>query len=54
MAKIIYVPLEHIPGRYTVHMDRDIMKHFSDNNIPMVKIYPEAAGTAGPYPQDVF
>ena len=27
MSKIIYIPLEHIDGRYTVHMDRDIEKY---------------------------
>jgi len=54
MAKVIYVPLEHIPGRYTVHMDRDITKHLQDKNIPYVKIYPEAAGVAGPLPEGCF
>lgn len=44
MAKIIYVPLEHIEGRYTVHMDRDIIEHLDNNNIPYVRIYPENAG----------
>lgn len=46
MGKIIYVPLEHIEGRYTVHMDRDILEYFKDNNREYVRIYPEAAGTS--------
>ena len=29
MSKIIYIPLEHIDGRYTVHMDRDIEKYLN-------------------------
>ena len=40
MAKIIYIPLEHIDGRYTVHMDRDIEKYLQDNNLEYVKIMP--------------
>ena len=27
MSKIIYLPLEHIESRYTVHMDRDITEY---------------------------
>lgn len=44
MSKIIYVPLEHIDGRYTVHMDRDILEYLDNNQIPYVRIYPEHAG----------
>ena len=40
-GKIIYVPLEHIDGRYTVHMDMDIMQYFNDNNVSFVKVMPE-------------
>jgi len=40
MSKLIYVPLEHIPGRYTVHMDRDIELYLKENNIEYVKIMP--------------
>jgi hypothetical protein len=40
MAKLIYVPLEHIPGRYTVHMDRDIQQYLDSNNIEYVRIMP--------------
>lgn len=40
MSKIIYVPLEHIDGRYTVHMDRDIQRYLDENHIPYVKIMP--------------
>lgn len=46
MAKIIYVPLEHIEGRYTVHMDRDIISHLEKNQIEYVRIYPENAGVS--------
>lgn len=46
MAKIIYVPLEHIEGRYTVHMDRDIISHLEENQIEYVRIYPENAGVS--------
>ena len=40
MSKIIYIPLEHIDGRYTVHMDRDIEKYLQDSNLEYVKIMP--------------
>ena len=30
MGKIIYLPLEHIESRYTVHMDRDITKYLKN------------------------
>jgi len=40
MAKLIYVPLEHIPGRYTVHMDRDIQQYLDSNNIEYVRVMP--------------
>lgn len=40
MSKIIYVPLEHIDGRYTVHMDRDIQRYLDENHIPYVKVMP--------------
>jgi glycosyltransferase involved in cell wall biosynthesis len=46
MSKIIYVPLEHIDGRYTKHLDRDIVGYLTQNNIPYVRIYPEAAGSS--------
>lgn len=46
--KYIYVPLEHIDGRYTIHMDRDIEQHLADNDIPYVKIYPEAGESTLP------
>lgn len=48
MAKIIYVPLEHIDGRYTVHMDRDIEQYFEDNNIEYIKIMPSQETPALP------
>jgi len=37
---LVYVPLEHIEGRYTVHMDRDIEKYLIDNHIEYVKVMP--------------
>ena len=40
MSKLIYVPLEHIPGRYTVHMDRDIESYLNEQSIEYVKIMP--------------
>lgn len=40
MSKIIYVPLEHIEGRYTIHMDRDIQRYLDDREISYVKIMP--------------
>jgi len=46
MGKIIYVPLEHIEGRYTVHMDRDIIEHLEHQGREYVRIYPTAAGTS--------
>ena len=33
MSKLIYVPLEHIEGRYTVHLDRDITNYLEHNSI---------------------
>jgi hypothetical protein len=38
MEKIIYVPLEHIDSRYTIHMDRDIMSHLIRNNFDFIRI----------------
>jgi len=37
---LIYVPLEHIDQRYTVHLDRDIERYLNDNDIPYNKIEP--------------
>ena len=31
MGKIIYLPLEHIENRYTVHMDEDILKYLDNS-----------------------
>ena len=41
MAKIIYLPLEHIESRYTVHMDRDITEYLEDSGKEFIKIYPD-------------
>ena len=40
MGKIIYVPLEHIDGRYTVHMDRDIESYLISTKKEYIKIMP--------------
>lgn len=40
MAKLIYVPLEHIEGRYTVHMDRDIVNYLEKYDIEYMKVMP--------------
>jgi hypothetical protein len=40
MSKIIYLPLEHIPSRYTVHMDRDITEYLEETGKDFIKIYP--------------
>ena len=37
---LIYVPLEHIEGRYTVHMDRDIEAYLNAQDIEYVKVMP--------------
>ena len=52
MSRIIYVPLEHIDGRYTVHMDRDITNYFVANNIEFIKIMPQLE--AAPLPEGCF
>ena len=52
MSRVIYVPLEHIDGRYTVHMDRDIEAYFAENNIEYVKIMPDVE--PGPLPEGMF
>ena len=52
MSRIIYVPLEHIDGRYTVHMDRDIPNYFVANNIDFIKIMPQLE--AAPLPEGCF
>lgn len=38
MEKIIYVPLEHIDSRYTIHMDRDIMSYLIRNDFDFIRI----------------
>ena len=37
---LIYVPLEHIDGRYTVHMDRDIEAYLNAEGLEYVKVMP--------------
>jgi hypothetical protein len=41
MSKIIYLPLEHIESRYTVHMDRDILKYLENSGKEYIRIYPD-------------
>lgn len=38
MKNLIYVPLEHIDQRYTVHLDRDITKYLNDKKIKYIKV----------------
>lgn len=52
-GKIIYVPLEHIDGRYTTHMDRDILAYLNDQDIPHVYIMPDK-NQGPPPPQGHF
>jgi glycosyltransferase involved in cell wall biosynthesis len=52
MAKLIYVPLEHIDGRYTVHMDRDIEQHLRDHDISYLKVMPTTQ--TPPLPKGMF
>jgi glycosyltransferase involved in cell wall biosynthesis len=52
MSRLIYVPLEHIDGRYTIHMDRDIEQYLQNNNIDYVKIMPNVE--PGPLPTGMF
>ena len=37
MSKLIYLPLEHIPSRYTVHMDRDITEYLKNSGKEFIK-----------------
>ena len=37
---LVYVPLEHIDGRYTVHMDRDIEAYLNAEGLEYVKVMP--------------
>jgi len=41
MGKIVYLPLEHIESRYTVHMDRDILKYLDESGKEYIRIYPD-------------
>lgn len=52
MSKIIYVPLEHIPGRYTVHMDRDCEQYMQQLGIEYVKVMPTTE--TPPLPKGMF
>ena len=40
MSKLIYVSLEHIDGRYTVHMDIAIEEYLVRENIEYIKVMP--------------
>jgi hypothetical protein len=49
MKKIIYVPLEHIEQRYTVHLDNDIVNYLNENKIDYLKIdAPKLSGELKP------
>lgn len=52
MSKIIYVPLEHIEGRYTIHMDRDIEQYLQASDADYVKVMPDL--TASDLPEGCF
>ena len=52
MSKLIYVPLEHIEGRYTKHLDRDITNYLEENNIDYLKIMP--IDDSPPLPEGMF
>jgi len=52
MSKIIYVPLEHIDGRYTVHLDRDIQNYLILQGREYVKIMPTTV--TPPLPKGMF
>ena len=41
MSKIIYLPLEHVESRYTVHMDRDITEYLEHSGKEFIRIYPD-------------
>jgi len=41
MSKIIYLPLEHIESRYTIHMDRDIIDYLERSGKEYIRIYPD-------------
>lgn len=36
-----YFPLEHIPNRYTTHLDRDVLEYLESNNIPHIYYEPK-------------
>lgn len=40
MTKLIYVPLEHIDKRYTIHMDNDIEEYLCEQKIDYIKVSP--------------
>ena len=40
MSKLIYIPLEHIEGRYTIHMDIAIEEYLNRENIEYIKVMP--------------
>ena len=52
MSKLIYVPLEHIEGRYTKHLDRDITNYLELHNIDYLKIMP--IDDSPPLPEGMF
>lgn len=53
MSKIIYVPLEHIDSRYTIHLDRDITQYLQSTDLEFIKIYPDQKPSR-PLPAGMF
>ena len=53
MSKIIYVPLEHIDARYTIHLDRDITTHLEQHHPEFIKLYPDVTPSR-PLPAGMF
>jgi glycosyltransferase involved in cell wall biosynthesis len=52
MSKLIYIPLEHIDGRYTVHLDRDIENYLIASGRQYVKVMPTTE--TPPLPKGMF
>jgi len=53
MSKVIYVPLEHIDSRYTVHLDRDVTQYLKAQHPDFIKIYPDVVPSR-PLPPGMF
>lgn len=51
---IHYLPLEHLEGRYTTHLDRSITAHLHSEGIPHVRYYPAFGQESAPPPPGFF